>query len=91
MPKIFNKNQNFYVLHLKSRDKRRLEGKIFQIQVIDENGLAISFGYISEEDNKLIIDDCLVPAKVIEAAKRQNIGCGDFVDMNGEQVLPKNF
>jgi len=86
----FEANQNFYVRHLPIDDKRRAAGKIYQIQVVDRNGLAIGFAYLGGEEY-LEIGDRVVPVAVIQAARRQEPGQGDFVDMKGNQVLPKDF
>ena len=72
-------------------DKRRLEGKVFEIQVVDKHGLATGFGYLSDKEESIEIDGCVVPTAVIEAARRQEPGRSDFVDMEGNQVLPKDL
>jgi hypothetical protein len=87
----FDSNQNFYVRHLPIDDRRRAGGKVYQIQVVDRNGLATEFAYLNGEEERLEIDGRIVPVAVIKAAKRQEPGRGDFVDIEGNQVLPKDF
>lgn len=77
----------FFVLHLKKEDCKD-PNKQFEIQVLDDDGRAISFTHISYEQTTLVIDGDLIPVPVIDAAKRQKEGEGNYVNEAGEQVTP---
>ena len=88
---VFDARQKFYVLHLRIGDPRRQGGYEYEIQVVDSSGLATEFGLLRDTERELTIDDKVVPLGVIEAARRQPLGKGDFVDCYGAQVLPKDL
>lgn len=81
----------FYVRHLPDDWPDKTPNQKYTIELIDEFGRATSWGYIGDDDNSLKIGDVEIPRAVIEAARRQPLGCGDFVDLNGNQVMPKDF
>lgn len=83
--------KNFFIRHLPESDPRREQGRVFQIQAVDRHGLATAFGYLGEEDERLFIEDYLVPQPVLVAVKRLSPGEGRFVDTSGSEVFPKDL
>jgi hypothetical protein len=77
----------FFVVHLRERE-RPAPSSVFEIQVLDEDGKAIAIGYVGAEAASLEIDGQDIPAAVIEAAKRQPLGLGDYIDESGKSVRP---
>lgn len=81
----------FFVLHLPERCPDRTATRKFEIQLLDRYGRATACGYVSDTETVLTIGQVEVPRAVIDAARRQPLGVGDFVDSNGSQVLPKDL
>jgi hypothetical protein len=77
----------YFVSHLQESD-RRSNGMPFEIQVLNTAGQATACGYLGEKDSALEIDGQPVPSAVIGAARRQEIGNGDYVDESGMTVQP---
>jgi hypothetical protein len=87
MMKIPAGEQRYFVVHLREED-RPVPEKHFEIQALDSAGRAINYGFIGNESNELYIDGLEVPRPVIEAARRQLIGRGDYVDERGNSIPP---
>jgi hypothetical protein len=84
-------NQRYYVRHLPDDWPGKTLTQEYTIELVDGFGRATAWGYIGEEDRFLTIADIAIPPAVIDAARRQTSGCGDFVDSEGNQVLPKDL
>jgi hypothetical protein len=81
-------SKRYFVLHLpKDRAKRR-EGYPFQIQILDSRGRARLVGHVGYDEMELEIDGEFVPQAVLEAARRQPDGQGDYVDEMGQSIRP---
>ncbi len=87
-----NRGKRYYfVRHLPIHDPRRKKGHLAQIQLVDQHGQAISFGYIENALQKLELSGESVPMSVIESALRQPSGTSNFVDHNGTIIAPKDL
>jgi hypothetical protein len=78
---------SYFVVHLMEND-RPSRGQPFEIQVLDSEGRAIACGYVGTDDTSLDIEGQVVPAAVLEAARRQVIGQGDYVNERGNSIMP---
>src|SRR5262245_38457442 len=85
------KGRKYFVRHLSVDDKRRQRGLAYQMQVLDNFGLATAIAYISETQDELHIHGEKVSIEVIRAVRSLAHGKGDFVDEQGQQLLPKNL
>jgi hypothetical protein len=65
--------------------------KIYQVQIVDKYGRATALGYLSEDQNELMLGNEKIPLEVIQSVKSLPPGTGDFVDESGKQVLPKDL
>lgn len=87
----FNMMSRFFVMHLNEHDlprKQLTSGKVYQIQLLDSQGRAKAVGYVGPDDDSLEIADFEVPKSVIEAARRQPVGQGDYVNERGMTIQP---
>lgn len=80
----------YFVMHLTDRDLsdrgRPVNEKRFEIQMLDAQGRAEACGYVGPEDASLRIYNCVIPFAVIDAARRQAPGQGDYVGDDGNSV-----
>ena len=86
-----NMMPRFFVMHLSEQDltrKQLTSDKGYQIQLLDSQGRAIAVGYVGPDDESLEIADFQVPKSVIEAAHRQPVGQGDYVNERGMTIQP---
>ena len=60
----------------------------FEIQVLGDDGSAVSVGYIGGGSTQLMVDGHAIPAAVIEAAKRREEGQGAYVGSDGRSLPP---
>ncbi len=84
------RQERFFVSHLAETDRRNKEFP-YEIQVLNCDGQAIACGCVdgqSDESDEVEIDGQHIPHPVIEAARRQQIGEGDYVDPLGRSVSP---
>jgi hypothetical protein len=79
--------QRYFVIHLEEMD-RPIPGKEFEIQVLDSEGRAACCGYVGKGQLDLVVAGKVIPRPVIEAAHRQTIGQGEYVDQAGNSVSP---
>jgi hypothetical protein len=77
----------YFVVHLSERD-RPAAREVFEIQLLDLEGRATACGYIGSGDTDLAIEGRLIPAAVLQAARRQPLGQGDYVDDDGNSIPP---
>jgi hypothetical protein len=80
--------QRYFVLHLEDRDFKPSPNVKYEIQILDSKGRAKVSGYVVENQNELEVDGKIIPMAVIEAAKRQPKGKGDYVNEFGESIPP---
>jgi hypothetical protein len=58
----------------------------FEIQMLNSTGQALGSGYVDDKTANLQIHGRGIPLPVIEAARRQPTGKGDYVDESGKSV-----
>ncbi len=75
----------FFVSNLEERN-RPSTGMRYEIQVLNSAGQAVGCGYVDDQSNTLEIDGQAIPRAVIEAAREQPVGKGDYVDELGNSV-----
>jgi hypothetical protein len=81
--------QYYFVLHLGPSDEPWPEpGKAYEIQILDRRGRAETIVHVDEREGEVERDGYRIPQAVIEAARRQLPGSGDYVNRNGETVQP---
>jgi hypothetical protein len=80
----------FFVMHLTEDDQKDRgqprSDRCFEIQVLDAAGRARICGYVSSKEAELTVGGVHIPSAVIAAAKRQQLGQGDFVDETGQSI-----
>ena len=81
----------FYIRHVPDDWPGKDSDKKYTIEIVDQFGRAISWGHIGDKESTLLIGDIEIPKAVIDSARRQPLGCGDFVDADGKQFLPRDF
>jgi hypothetical protein len=79
--------QRYFVVHLREEDRPAPDER-FEVQVLDSNGRAACCGYVGYEQSELEVAGGRIPRPVIEAARRQLIGQGDYLDETGNSVPP---
>jgi hypothetical protein len=77
--------QRFFVVHLAASD-RPSPDKELEIQLLDTNGRAASTGYAYLNQEEFELDGKIVPKDVLDAARRQKVGQGEYVDAKGESI-----
>lgn len=77
----------YFVSHLNKSDQLQ-RGMPFEIQVLNSVGQAVACGYVDENTAVFEIQGQLIPIEVINAARQQNVGNGDYVDENGKTLPP---
>lgn len=82
--------KRYFVMQLTDRDLkdrgRPIGEKRFEIQVLDGEGRATACGYVGIEDVALDVGGREIPRAVIEAARSQPLGQGNYVDEHGRSV-----
>lgn len=86
-----NTGRVLFVWHLPDGWPGKSATHRFEIQLVDRHGRATAWAVVSELENSLKVGDVDVPRAVIEAARGQRLGEGDFVDEIGNQVNPKDL
>ena len=82
-----NNRKWYFVRHLCNEDTCS-SGAEFEIQVLDRNGRAKHVGYCGHAETELVIEGQVVPKEVLDAARRQLMGRGDYVDSKGQSISP---
>jgi len=77
----------FFVSNLE-KSNRPSTGMRYEIQVLNDAGEAVGCGYVDDQSDTLEIDGQAIPRAVIEAAREQHVGKGDYVDELGNSVPP---
>jgi len=57
----------------------------YQVELLDGEGRGWAFAHFQRETS-LVVEGVAIPAAVLEAARRQTPGQGDYVNLNGESV-----
>ena len=70
------------------RDSEYGAGRLFEIQILDSHGRAKFVVYCGESEQELDIQGHIVPGAVLNAARRQPEGKGDYVNEKGESIRP---
>jgi hypothetical protein len=81
-------HRRYFVLHLEVGEERPSPELAYEIQILDSSGRARTSGHVGANDTLLVVEGEEVPHAVIEAARRQPYGKGDYVNANGESVSP---
>ena len=81
-------SQKFFVLQLSENDPEWGEGFRYEIQILDVQGRGEFVGYLRANDDVLEIEGHAVPEAVIDAARRQARGQGDYVNSEGKSIPP---
>lgn len=79
--------KRFFVLHLEERDRPSPQYR-YEVQLLGADGRAVGWQYVDDASTALEIGGTRIPLPVIEAARRQLIGRGDFVNEEGNPVPP---
>ena len=82
-----NRKKRYFVSHLEERDRPSTRMR-YEIQLLNAEGQALACGYADENTKTLLIQEQDIPLPVIEAAQRQPIGKGDYVDEAGNSLPP---
>lgn len=82
------KEQHYFVMRRGDRDSAWPQGKEFEIQILDHRGRSKREGYIGWDETELVVGDFIVPRSVLEAARRQPRGQGEYVNRAGESIYP---
>ncbi len=82
----------YFVMHLSERalgerDRAPSDGP-FEIQLLDAQGRTKVCGYAGRDETTLEVEGNTVPLAVIEAARQQPVGQGDYVDEHGRSIQP---
>jgi hypothetical protein len=80
--------QRYFVLHLEIGEDRPSPELAYEVQILDREGRARACGHVGESDTRLAVSGEEVPFPVIEAARRQPYGKGDYVTATGESAPP---
>ena len=86
MSNMIGKRHRYFVMHLGKEHPQREVGKEFEIQLLDSKGRGKVVGRVGWSETELILEGHIVPKAVIEAARRQPEGGGDFVDASGQSI-----
>jgi hypothetical protein len=83
----------FFVVRLRPEERwpEQKEGQSFGVHLVNRFGQTTVDGYFGENDKAVVVGGVEVPRKVLEAAKRQAIGSGEYVNANGEPVMPGSW
>ncbi len=73
----------------KIRNHERPESKDrYEVQLLDNDGLAVAVGYFSDSEKEVVLSGKKIPPLVLQAALLKNEGKGDYVDENGKSLPP---
>jgi hypothetical protein len=78
----------YFVIYLSEPFSGAPPDKPYQVQLLNDMGQAIWLGHAGKDEHALIIDDVSIPYPVIDAARRQIKGQGDYVNEFGESIPP---
>ena len=81
----------FFVMRLRPDHSRPFPDAEIQVQLLDEDGLSKEKGYLSGNGMELSLGGQRVPNAVVDAARRQVPGRGEYVDESGARVDPLSW
>ena len=76
----------YFVVSFSDNDPEKAEGILYEIQILDSQGKGKHAGYIRVGEECLEIEGHVVPRAVIDAARRQSAGQGEYVDSEGNAI-----
>ena len=82
------RGQRYFVHHLSERSYRPSLDVKYAVQILDSRGRAKIVGYIGDDEESFEVDGYEIPPVVLEAARRQPYGKGDYVNERGESIPP---
>lgn len=85
---VLRRNRKYFVLHLEVGEERPTPELAYEVQILDSEGRARVCGHVGESETELVVEGEEVPLPVVEAARRQPYGKGDYVNANGESIPP---
>jgi hypothetical protein len=77
----------YFIRRLRPHERPAARERL-EIQVLDDDGLAVAVAYATEASSILSVEGHEIPSAVIEAAKRCEEGGGKYVDAQGSTVQP---
>lgn len=80
--------ERYFVVRLSADDPEWAEGFLYEVQILDSKGRAEIAGYLKPHQEDLEIGGHVIPRAVVEAARRQSEGQGDYVDADGNSIRP---
>ena len=78
----------YFVLRLHERDYRPTPEACFVVQLPSPEGGPGATGYLRADQTELVVDGEAIPTAVLNAARRQPYGKGDYVNEKGESIPP---
>ena len=82
------KEPRYFVLSLDESDPSYLEGFRYEVQLLNDDGEGAAVVLLTEEDTNISVPGYDLPSRVVDAARRQEKGSGDYVNTVGESVRP---
>lgn len=82
-----NREPRYYVRHL-AIGPENPDGFTFEIQLLDRRGRAGVVVNFNEGEDSSLLKEYEVPEAVFQAAKRQPMNTGDYVNSEGESMKP---
>lgn len=78
----------YFVARLSNRSWGASDGFRFRIELLDDEGRGGAIVVFSENSEQLTILGHTIPAPVVAAAERQQVGSGEYVTSTGEVASP---
>ena len=82
------RKRRYFVLRLNADHPKYSASHMFQVQVLDSRGRSAFVGHVGETETDLRIGNIVIPQAVLEAARRQLAGQGDYVNELGQSIPP---
>ena len=79
-------SREWYFVRRVRPHERQASPDRFEIQVLDDEGRAMSVGYLGSGTSQLTVDGHEVPTVVIEAAKKCEQGVGRYMGSDGQSL-----
>jgi hypothetical protein len=78
----------YFVVRLAPENPQYNVRRTIEIQMLDPAGRARYVGYAGDHETELQIEGYSIPQAVLEAARRQPPGQGDYVNDSGQSISP---
>ncbi len=88
MEALVSMSREWYFVRRIRPQERPGSSERLEIQILDDEGRAVSVGYVGTGTSQLTVDGHVIPAAVIEAARRREEGQGEYVGPNGQSLPP---